>query len=242
MENVNEINSIEEVFEIMDGWKGKRQEYTEIVTEFLKTKARQAYHTVNYEEDVEDGLEFELLKPLSEDNVSEIKAFIDAYINKAYAEEIAQGEEIDDVWRNEVISEAIGELSDKEYLREESRFFRPTVVTDIDLNTKYYCYRIKIATFPDGMDNPPKILNWLLNLPDDKYIYLTAEYMVNPNFSFNKLRTKDKELYNIICNDIEGRLHRNTYPCDVPTYTVEFTEIVEDAQLLLKSIENSVEY
>ena len=59
---------------------------------------------------------------------------------------------------------------------------------------------------------------------------MTAEYMVNPNFSFNKLKTKDKKMYDEICNSIESRLHQNTLPCNVSAYTIEFTEIVEDAK------------
>ena len=219
-----------------------REHYTKKATEFSAAKERQPYYLVSYKEDVEDGLEFERLKPLSEDNVSEIKAFIDAYINKTYAEEIAQGEEIDDVWRNDVVSEAIVELSDKEYLCEDSRFFRPTVVTNIDLNTKYYCYRIKIATFPDGMVGEPKIICTDINLPDDVYLYLLVEFMWNQKLSINKLRTMNPDVYEKICLYIDNFFHGGLYPCDVPTYAVEFTEIVEDAQLLLKNIENSVEY
>ena len=240
MENVNEINSIEEVFEIMDGWKGKRQEYTEIVTEFLKTKERQPFYEVTYLDDPETNNEITELKALTDENVAEINQYIDDIIDREYPEEACN--KSDEQWRKDLLSDVICDFSEKEWLLKENLNFMPMQVGYIDLNQKYYCYNIKVALFPDGMDNPPKILNWVLNLPDDKYIYLTAEYMVNPNFSFNKLRTKDKDMYNIICNDIEGRLHGNAYPCDVPTYAVEFTEIVEDAQLLLKSIENSVEY
>lgn len=218
-----------------------REHYTKKATEFLNAKERQPYYLVSYEEDAEDGLEFERLKLLNEDNVSEIKAFIDAYINKAYAEDIAQGEEIDDAWRNEVASEAIGKLSDKEYLCEDSRFFRPSVVTNIDLNTKHYCYRVKIAIFPNGMASEPRIICTDMNLPDDVYLYLLVEFMRNPELSLNKLRTMNQDIYERVCSYVDNFFHGYLCPCNVPTYAVEFTEIIEDAQILLKSIKNSVE-
>lgn len=218
-----------------------REHYRERAAEFLAAKERQPYYLVSYEEDVEDGADFERLKPLSEDNISEIKAFIDAYINKAYAKEIAQGEEIDDVWRNEVAVEAIGELSEKEYLCEDSRFFRPSVVTNIDLNTKHYCYRVKIAIFPNGMASEPRIICTNINLPDDVYLYLLVEFMWNPELSFNKLRTMNQDVYERVCSYVDNFFHGCVYPCNVPTYAVELTEIIEDAQILLRSIKNSVE-
>jgi hypothetical protein len=231
----------EELAKIDNVATSMREHYTEKATEFLAEKERQPYYLVSYEEDVEDGLEFEHLKPLNEDNVSEIKEFIDAYINKAYAEEIAQGEEIDDVWRNEVASEALVELSEKEYLCEDSRFFRPTVVTNIDLNTKHYCYRVKIAIFPNGMASEPRIICTNMNLPDDVYLYLLVEFMWNPELSLNKLRTMNQDIYERVCSYVDNFFHGCLYPCNVPTYAVEFTEIIEDAQILLKRITNNVD-
>ena len=239
MEKVNEVNSIEEMFEIMDGLKGKRQKYTEIVTEFLKTKERQPFYEVTYLDDPETNNEITVLRALTDENIAEINQCIDDLIDIECPEEACN--KSDEQLRKDLLSEVLCDLSEKEWLLKENLNFTPMQVGYIDLNQKYYCYKIKVALFLDGMYNPPEILNWVLNLSDARYIYLTAEYMVNPNFSFNKLRTKDKEMYNIICNSIEGRLHRNTYPCDVPTYTIEFTEIIEDAKKLLESIEKKSE-
>jgi hypothetical protein len=79
-----------------------------------------------------------------------------------------------------------------------------------------------------------------INLFDDDYSYLLVEFMLNAEFSFNKLRTKNKDMYDKISSYVDRFFHDCTYPLNVPTYAVEFTEIIEDAQTLLNSIESKI--
>lgn len=231
MEKTYVTNSIE----TLDGWKHNRQRYTELVTEFLKTKPRRPYYKVSYYDDPETCNDVILLKSLTEENIAEINARLDAYIDEQYPEEACHKSE--EIWRKDIISEVIDELRGTEYLENLNMMFEPMEVTDIDLYTKHYCYHIRVALFTNGMDASPEILDFILNLPDDVYIYLTAEFMTNPEFTFSKLRTKNADLYNTLCNDIEYKLHKGKDPADVPTYAVELTEIVNDAKQLLSSIE-----
>lgn len=239
-ENVKQVNSIEEMFEALDGVTTMRKRYAEIVAEYLPRKERQPYYLITYEDDPETCNDVEVLRPLTQENIDEINALLDSYIDKEYAEEVETGGKEDAAWRADILPEVIGEFSDKRYLWKENMNFNTMEVINIDLNNPYYCYRIKIATFPDGMANAPKIIDTHLNLSDDQYSFLVVESMLSSNFSLNKLRTKNEELYNIITNSVDGIFHKYNYPCDVPTYAVEFTEIKDDAERLLNSIESKI--
>ena len=74
-----------------------------------------------------------------------------------------------------------------------------------------------------------------LNLPDDIYIYLTTEYMINSDLTFNHLRTKNEEVYGRICSIIDSAFYDSDIPHRIPTYSVELTEILEDAKKILQS-------
>ena len=230
----------ENMLEAKDYVSPTRKLYTEKATDFLAHKNRQPHYLVTYCDDPETNNEVKILKPLTDENIAEVKAFIDAYINKAYAEEIEAGDEINDAWRNDVVAEAIGELSDKDYLCNTNVILQNMEIIDIDLNSKYYCYRTKVAIFPNGMTNTPRVINVDMNLPDNVYLYLLVEFMLNPNMSLNKLRTKNQDIYERVSAYVDNFFHGCVYPCNVPTYAVEFTEIIEDAQTLLKNIESNI--
>ena len=52
-----------------------------------------------------------------------------------------------------------------------------------------------VAIFSNGMANPPEFIDMKINLLDDVYSYLLVEFMLNSELSFNKLRTKNEEVY-----------------------------------------------
>ena len=239
-DNIKKLNSIEEMFEFMDGIGKKRKFYAELVVEFLKKKDRRPCYEVSYYDDPETMNVVKLLKPLTEENIAEINTFLDDYIKKEYPEEVENDGLLDADWRADFISDVIGELSEKEYLCNTNKMGYDMEIAGIDLCTKYYCYRIKVATFSNGMANPPKIIDMNINLFDDDYSYLLVEFMLNAEFSFNKLRTKNKDMYDKISSYVDRFFHDCTYPLNVPTYTVEFTEIIEDTQTLLNSIESKI--
>ena len=235
-DSVNKLNSIEETFESMDGVSQNRKYYTEMVEEFLKKKERRPYYLVSYYDNPETNNEVELLRPLTDENIAEINASLDDYIKKEYPEEVENNGLLDADWRADIISEVIDEFRDKEYLCNTNQNGDYMEIIDIDICTKYYCYRIKVAIFPNGMANPPEFIDMKINLPDDVYSYLLVEFMLNSELSFNKLRTKNEEVYGKISSYVDRFFHNCTYPLNVPTYAVEFTEIIEDAQTLLNSI------
>ena len=239
-DSVNKLNSIEEMVEFMDGVSQNRKYYTEMVEEFLKKKERRPYYLVSYYDDPETNNEVELLKPLTDENIAEINTFLDAYIKENYAEEVENGGLLDTDFRKDIISEVIGELSEKEFLCNTNMMGFYMEIIGINLYNKYYCYRIKVATFPNGMANAPEIIDININLPDDVYSYLLVEFMLNSELSFNKLRTKNEEVYGKISSYVDRFFHNCTYPLNVPTYAVEFTEIIEDAQTLLNSIGSKI--
>ena len=211
-----------------------REGYDAVIKEYLKYKNRRVYYHVDYSpyNDSCDGYEY--LKALTDDEVADIKATIKALD--------PEGEfEFDDlVWE---VPEA---LEDKEYLWATGRFDEELYVTKIDLETKYYCYEFKVAEFCDGVANAPSISNMRICLTDEEYAYLTAECMnykcskYSGAFTLCRLRTANRELYDKICNRIETSLFEsNIYPCEVPIYAVEFTEIEVDAQLLAETIKGT---
>ena len=239
-EKVKRVDSIEEMFETLDGVTAMRKRYAEIVAEYLTRKERQPYYLITYEDMPEACNEVKVLRPLTQENIDEINALLDAYIDEEYAEEIETGGKEDTAWRADILPEVIGRFSCKEYLWKENAIFETMDVLNIDLNNPYYCYRIKIATFPDGMTNAPKIIDTHLNLTDEEYTYLLIETMLSSDFSLNKLRTKREEMYNTITNYVDSIFHGYRYPCEVPIYAVEFTEIKEDAAKLLDSVESKI--
>jgi hypothetical protein len=81
-DNIKKLNSIEEMFEFMDGIGKKRKFYAELVVEFLKKKDRRPYYEVSYYDDPETMNVVKLLKPLTEENIAEINTFLDDYIKK----------------------------------------------------------------------------------------------------------------------------------------------------------------
>ena len=57
--------------------------------------------------------------------------------------------------------------------------------------------------------------------------------MINPDLTFNHLRTKNEEVYGRICRMIDNQFYESDIPHRIPTYAVELTEIMEDAKACL---------
>ena len=230
-ESVKKVDSIEDMFDILDGVAAKRKRYTEIVTEYLKQKPRVPFHKVWYE-DCNDN-EYTFLKPIREDDMADIIAT---------ARQFDPDDECD---LADIISEESETFSDKKYFQMVGRFGYDLYIKAIDLDKKHYCYKFRLANFEKGMEEKPEVFDALVYLTDEDYIYLTAEHMVNPSFSLAKLRKKRSALYDDICSIAEQMIREEgIYRCgnDVlqHLYLVEFTEIKDDAERLLDSIESKI--
>lgn len=240
MEDVVKVNSAQEFFDIMDGVTAKREFYPNVIKEYLQTKDRKTCYMVEYIDPVQFDEPVKMLKCLADEDVAEIEALVDAYIEKEYPEEIANGGKEDKAWRKDIMSEvaqANDNFMDVNCLYAENIMSCQMGVENIDLYEKYYCYEAKIATFSDGMNNPPEITTTILNLPDDVYIYLTTEFMINPDLTFNHLRTKNEEVYGRICRMIDNQFYDSYIFHRIPTYAVELTEVMEDAKACLEILE-----
>lgn len=231
-ESVKKVDSIEDMFDILDGVAAKRKRYTEIVTEYLKQKPRIPSYKVWYE-DCNDN-EYTFLKPICEDDMADIIATsrqfdLDDECELAY-----------------IISEESETFSDKKYFQMVGRFGYDLYITAIDLDKKYYCYKFRFAIFENGIDQKPEIFDAMLHLTDEDYIYLTVEHMIYPSFSLARLRKKRSELYDDICSIAEHMIREKEIETSpvldiIPQlYLAEFTEIKEDAERLLGSIESKI--
>lgn len=241
MEDTIQVNSAEEFFDIMDGVTAKRESYPNVIKEYLQTKDRKTCYMVEYNDPVQFDDPVKMLKCLTDEDVTEIEALVDAYIEKEYPEENANGGKEDKAWRKDIMSEvaqANNNFMDVNCLYAENIMSCQMGVKDIDLYEKYYCYEAKIAAFSDGMNNPPEITKTILNLPDDVYIYLTTEFMINPDLTFNHLRTENEEVYGRICRMIDNQFYESDIPHRIPTYAVELTEVMEDARACLEILEH----
>ena len=230
-ENVKKVDSIEDMFDILDGVAAKRKRYTEIVTEYLKQKPRVPFYKVWYEDCYDN--EYTFLKPIREDDMADIIAT---------ARQFDPDDECD---LADIISEESETFSDKKYFQMVGRFGYDLYIKAIDLDKKHYCYKFRFANFEKGMEEKPEVFDALVYLTDEDYIYLTAEHMVNPSFSLAKLRKKRSALYDDICSIAEQMIREEgIYRCgnDVlqHLYLVEFTEIKDDAERLLDSIESKI--
>lgn len=230
-ESVKRVDSIEDMFDILDGVAAKRKRYTEIVTEYLKQKPRVPFYKVWYEDCNEN--EYMFLKPINEDDMADIIATA------------RQFDPDDECELSDIISEESETFSDKKYFQMVGRFGYDLYITAIDLDKKHYCYKFRFANFEKGMEEKPEVFDALVYLTDEDYIYLTAEHMVNPLFSLAKLRKKRSALYDDICSIAEQMIREEgIYRCgnDVlqHLYLAEFTEIKEDAERLLDSIESKI--
>lgn len=237
MEDIIKVNSAQELFDIMDGVAEKRESYPNLIKEYLQTKDRKIYYMIGYEDPIYDDT-IDVLKHLSDDNVAEIEALVDAYIEEEYPEEVANGGKEDKAWRKDIMTEvaqANNNFMDLDCLCSDNLMGQQMAVENINLYEKYYCYKTKVAVFHDGMNNTPEIIEMNLNLPDEVYIYLTTEYMIDSNLTFNHLRTKNEEVYARICRMIDDKFYDSDIPHRIPTYAVELTEIIEDAKKILQS-------
>lgn len=230
-ESVKKVDSIEDMFDILDCVAAKRKRYTEIVTEYLKQKPRVPFYKVWYEDCNEN--EYTFLKPIREDDMADIIAT---------ARQFDPDDECD---LADIISEESETFSDKKYFQMVGRFGYDLYIKAIDLDKKHYCYKFRFANFEKGMEEKPEVFDALVYLTDEDYIYLTAEHMVNPSFSLAKLRKKRSALYDDICSIAEQMIREEgIYRCgnDVlqHLYLVEFTEIKDDAERLLDSIESKI--
>lgn len=230
--SVKRVDSIEDMFDILDGVAAKRKRYTEIVTEYLKQKPRVPFYKVWYE-DCNDN-EYTFLKPICEDDMADIIAT---------ARQFDPDDECD---LADNISEESETFSDKKYFQMVGRFGYDLYITAIDLDKKYYCYKFRFANFENGIDQKPEIFDAMLYLTDEDYIYLTVEHMLYPSFSLARLRKKRSELYDDICSIAEQMIREKEIETSavldiIPQlYLAEFTEIKEDAERLLGSIESKI--
>lgn len=237
MEDAIKINSAQEFFDIMDGVTEKRNTFPNLINEYLQTKDRKSYYLVEYNDSIYDE-PIKRLRCLSDENVAEIESFVDAYVEKEYPEEVANGGKEDKAWRKDIMAEvakANNNFMDVKCLFSENKMGEQMAVENIDLYEKYYCYKVKVAAFYEGINNAPEIIEMNLNLPDDIYIYLTTEYMINSDLTFNHLRIKNEEVYGRICSIIDSAFYDSDIPHRIPTYSVELTEIMEDAKKILQS-------
>ena len=231
-ESVKRVDSIEDMFDILDGVTAKRKRYTEIVTEYLKQKPRVPSYKVWYE-DCNDN-EYTFLKPIREDDMADIIAT---------ARQFDPDDECD---LADIISEESETFSDKKYFQMVGRFGYDLYITAIDLDKKYYGYKFRFAIFESGIDQKPEIFDAMLHLADEDYIYLTVEHMIYPSFSLAQLHKKRSELYDDICSIAEHMIREKQIETSpvldiIPQlYLAEFTEIKEDAERLLGSIESKI--
>ena len=230
-ESVKRVDTIEDMFDILDGVAAKRKRYTEIVKEYLKQKPRVPFYRVWYEDCNEN--EYTFLKPINEDDMADILAT---------ARQFDPDDECELAY---IISEESETFSDKKYFQMVGRFGYDLYITAIDLDKKYYCYKFRFANFEKGVEEKPEVFNAMVYLTDEDYIYLTAEHMVYPSFSLARLRKKRSAIYDDICSIAEQMIREegiNRCGDDVlqHLYLVEFAEIKEDAERLLDSIESKI--
>ena len=207
--------------------------HSTLVREYLKLKDRRTYYMVSYDTYKEDGCDYQYLRPLSDENIADIKATI---------KQLDPNDEYD---FDDLVCDTPEALSDKEYLKAYGRFDEELYVTKVNLAEKHYCYEFKVAHFSDGVEGQSTISRLMIALTDEEYIYLTAECMakwtfhyVEP-FTINRLRTANPALYDKICSTIESsHFDVNCYPHMIPVYAVEIVECEADAQLLASIIED----
>ena len=137
-ESVKRVDSIEDMFDILDGVAAKRKRYTEIVTEYLKQKPRVPFYKVWYEDCNEN--EYTFLKPIREDDMADIIAT---------ARQFDPDDECD---LADIISEESETFSDKKYFQMVGRFGYDLYIRAIDLDKKHYCYKFRFANFEKGME------------------------------------------------------------------------------------------
>lgn len=240
MEDTVKVNSAQEFFDIMDGVAAKRKLYPEVIKEYLKTKDIKPFYMVEYDDPMYDE-PVKILRRLTDENIADIESLVDAYIEKSYPEEIASGGKDDKTWRKDImpeVAESNDYFVDKEYLHSENLMFNQMNVTNIDIYEKYYCYRIKVAAFLEGMEKNPEYIGINIHLSDEEYMYLTTEFMIDTKLSFNQLRNKNNDLYIKICNIVDRHFYHSDMTRVIPTYAVELTEIMEDAKACLEILEH----
>lgn len=171
-----------------------------------------AYYSVEYTDD--DYISYyEILKPLSKEQIEEIKQA-----------SVIDGEECD-------YDEVLDQFSES-HLSVEGTCGEYLIPMHIDLNTAHYLYDVDIVLFPNGINNTPKILKRNIELNDEEYAWLLRKYVVHSFTSFNEIRTLKPDLFNKMCGFIEENIEDGIVQIPTPTYAVELTGIKEHAKEL----------
>ena len=151
MEDTVKVNSAQEFFDIMDGVAAKRKLYPEVIKEYLKTKDIKPFYMVEYDDPMYDE-PVKILRRLTDENIADIETLVDAYIEKEYPEELANGGKEDKAWRKDImpeVAESNDYFVDKEYLHSENLMFHQMNVTNIDIYEKLGLTAIYV-TFNDN--------------------------------------------------------------------------------------------
>lgn len=208
-----------------------REGFSAIAQEYLKHKNRSVYYMIDYDSCDASCDGYQYLKPLTDENIEDIKATI------------KQLDPNDEFEFADLVHDCPEAFSEKEYLCQKGRFEEELYVKHIDLGTKYYVYKFKVAEFKNGIDAAPNINMIRICITDEEYVYLIAESLAykccntSGELTLNRLRTLNPEIYGKICGTIETSLFdSNCHPFIVPIYAVEFIEIDSDAQLLSEII------
>ena len=100
---------------------------------------------------------------------------------------------------------------------------------------EFKTYKVEVAVFGEDFNEPPKVESIRVRLSDDEYICLLQWQIQNPKFGFNHYSI-DSDAYITITGQVEEKFFPDS---NVGAYAVNLLEIKQDAEAILKSLNNS---
>ncbi len=96
----------------------------------------------------------------------------------------------------------------------------------------YYTYKVEVALFEEDFHKAPTIHEVDVRLSDDEYLRLLQWQLQHPDWGFNHL-----DIDTLASAEIAYQVEKQFFPDDnTGTYAIYLTEIRQDAEAILKSI------
>ena len=201
--------------------KQKQNRYNTLAADYLSgTKEFTPIYVVEYLSMYDDDdIEYCLYKELN----AEQRAEVERIIEECKKEEIPMWELLEEIDTPECIKGDGGHYG---------------TPNKVDLETPNIRTKIKLAYFPEGLDNAPEVINASIVVSVEEYTALLAWQMQYRRANFGDLHKYEPELFSVVnekirdfwCDKIDSVLIGPVY---TPMYVVDLVELKQDAEVIL---------
>lgn len=190
--------------------------YKDLAVEYIEQQRKDVYYVATYPSLLEDDpTDYGECVLLNEEQKKEILT----------AMEVSAKEEI-------CLFEYYQDMGTPDYLLPQNENCHEP--SEVELETPHYRIKVKVATFPQGLDFPPQIIKSSIFLVREEYLSLLIWGLMNREHSYNDLYKYDSELFAVINDKIRWIWNElGDYPTYVPAFAVELVGIKEDAMSIL---------